>query len=28
VRHPAGQPLTLEAPWPDDLRAVLGALRA
>jgi len=28
VRHPAGHPLSIEAPWPQDLRAVLAALRA
>jgi tRNA pseudouridine32 synthase/23S rRNA pseudouridine746 synthase len=28
VRHPAGHPLTIEAPWPDDLRSALAALRA
>jgi tRNA pseudouridine32 synthase/23S rRNA pseudouridine746 synthase len=27
VRHPAGHPLTIEAPLPDDLLAALAALR-
>jgi tRNA pseudouridine32 synthase / 23S rRNA pseudouridine746 synthase len=27
VRHPAGHPLIIEAPWPDDLRAALAVLR-
>ncbi len=28
LRHPAGHPLSFEAPWPDDLQAAVAALRA